>query len=207
MRLFWTRACLLAPYQRCSAATARHFMPPQRTFSGACLPAGEGKEFTLKMTVGCGLALAGFCLYSHTKIQAYRENMLAASCNVASPAKESPAGVPTHKWAAAATVPLLVLDGRGAAPAGRQQGGGTHGATRQPTYIHVIADAAQPAGPVRPALQQEAGQGGQALGALQRYNSIGGSSSSSSLDSPGSSDYERRGLSARRLVSSTDIER
>ncbi|PRW60834.1 Drug Metabolite transporter superfamily [Chlorella sorokiniana] len=36
---------------------------------------GEGKEFTLKMTVGCVLAMAGFALYSHTKIQKFRESM------------------------------------------------------------------------------------------------------------------------------------
>lgn len=36
---------------------------------------GEGKEFTLKMTVGCGLAMSGFALYSHTKIIKFREGL------------------------------------------------------------------------------------------------------------------------------------
>ncbi|GAB4821694.1 hypothetical protein N2152v2_008740 [Parachlorella kessleri] len=33
---------------------------------------GEGRQFTGKMTVGCSLALVGFCFYSHTKVIAFR---------------------------------------------------------------------------------------------------------------------------------------
>ncbi|EFN59787.1 hypothetical protein CHLNCDRAFT_133480 [Chlorella variabilis] len=36
---------------------------------------GEGKEFTVKMTIGCVLAMTGFALYSHTKIAKFRENL------------------------------------------------------------------------------------------------------------------------------------
>lgn len=34
---------------------------------------GEGKEFTLKMTAGVVLAMAGFAMYSHSKIQRLRD--------------------------------------------------------------------------------------------------------------------------------------
>ncbi len=37
---------------------------------------GEGKQFTVKMTVGCVLASVGFCMYSHTKIVAFRSKDL-----------------------------------------------------------------------------------------------------------------------------------
>ena len=30
---------------------------------------GENREFTLKMTIGCGLAMFGFGKYSHCKLQ------------------------------------------------------------------------------------------------------------------------------------------
>lgn len=33
---------------------------------------GEGKEFTVKMSIGCALAMIGFCMYSHTKIVGFR---------------------------------------------------------------------------------------------------------------------------------------
>lgn len=35
-------------------------------------PAGESKEFTFKMTLGCALAMLGFIGYSHVKIVTYR---------------------------------------------------------------------------------------------------------------------------------------
>jgi drug/metabolite transporter (DMT)-like permease len=34
---------------------------------------GEGREFTLKMTLGCGLAMLGFTLYTHSKIVGIRQ--------------------------------------------------------------------------------------------------------------------------------------
>ncbi|PRW61386.1 Drug Metabolite transporter superfamily [Chlorella sorokiniana] len=34
---------------------------------------GEGKQLTFKMAVGCIMALAGFTMYSHTKIRGFRE--------------------------------------------------------------------------------------------------------------------------------------
>lgn len=36
---------------------------------------GEGKEFTMKMTLGVVLAMTGFAMYSHTKIQNFRDSM------------------------------------------------------------------------------------------------------------------------------------
>ena len=37
--------------------------------SAAILP-GESSQFTARMTVGCVMAILGFCLYSHAKIAA-----------------------------------------------------------------------------------------------------------------------------------------
>jgi hypothetical protein len=34
------------------------------------LDAGEAEQFTVKMLVGCSLAMLGFCLYSHVKMNA-----------------------------------------------------------------------------------------------------------------------------------------
>lgn len=71
-------------------------MPPAGAPTPSCLPAclpgrpslqvkiigllvlsamllGEGKEFTLKMTLGVVLAMAGFAMYSHSKIQRLRD--------------------------------------------------------------------------------------------------------------------------------------
>ncbi len=71
-------------------------MPPAGAPTPSCLPAclpacpslqvkiigllvlsamllGEGKEFTLKMTMGVVLAMAGFAMYSHSKIQRLRD--------------------------------------------------------------------------------------------------------------------------------------
>lgn len=42
--------------------------------------AGEGKQFTPTMTLGVALALAGFMLYSHTKVLAYRRWVVQGWC-------------------------------------------------------------------------------------------------------------------------------
>ena len=34
-----------------------------------CSLSGETKAFTVKMTIGVTLAMAGFCMYSHTKLR------------------------------------------------------------------------------------------------------------------------------------------
>ncbi len=35
-----------------------------------CGCAGEGKQMTLRMMIGCAVAIAGFCLYSHARMAA-----------------------------------------------------------------------------------------------------------------------------------------
>ena len=53
--------------------------------SAMILP-GESSQFTAKMTVGCVLAMLGFCLYSNTKLVMARR---AAAGQVGQPAKQS----------------------------------------------------------------------------------------------------------------------
>ncbi len=50
--------------------------PTPASRAAAAPSAGEGRQFTTKMSVGCALALLGFCLYSHTKVVAYRRQQL-----------------------------------------------------------------------------------------------------------------------------------
>lgn len=52
--------------------------------SAIILP-GESAQFTAKMTVGCVLAMLGFCLYSNTKLVAARR---AASGQTGLPQKQ-----------------------------------------------------------------------------------------------------------------------
>ncbi len=48
-------------------------MPNTFTHHATCACAGEGKEFTVNMTIGCLLAIIGFTMYTHAKIAAFRD--------------------------------------------------------------------------------------------------------------------------------------
>lgn len=54
--------------------------------SAIILP-GESSQFTAKMTVGCVLAMLGFCLYSNTKLMMARR---AAAGQAGQPRKQGP---------------------------------------------------------------------------------------------------------------------
>lgn len=69
-------AFALVPTARCSLAqmvltvAMVHKQQRQVLTLSWCDRTGEGKQMTLRMMIGCAVAIAGFCLYSHTRMAA-----------------------------------------------------------------------------------------------------------------------------------------